>query len=120
VNIQRFCASLLFRTLFNGAVDFRTIEARIAALPEEWQRGCAFERFVEGFLRTMPVWQVADLWPCAQDIPLRIRRTLNLPNDGTSIDGAFRTLTGDHVAYQVKFRAGRPKTGRGELGTFLG
>ena len=63
---------------FRGIASFRALEARIARLPEELCRGDAFEVFVEAYLRTTPVWQVDDLWLVGQ-VPLDIRKTLNLP-----------------------------------------
>jgi superfamily II DNA or RNA helicase len=105
--------------IFTGVSDFASIERRIAALPEEKQRGDAFEAFVNAFLRTMPIWQVEELWPVGQ-IPLSVRRRLNLPDDTASVDGAFRTTTGDLVAYQTKFRIHRPKIHREDVATFLG
>ena len=105
--------------LFHGVSDFRTLEARISSLPEELTRGDAFEVFVEAFWATTPVWQVADLWLVGQ-VPLDVRRNVNLPSDAKGIDGVFRTRSGALVPYQVKFRDGRPKVGVTEVATFLG
>ena len=105
--------------LFNGVTRFTDLEERIATLPTELARGDAFEVFVEAFLATNPVWQVAELWLVGQ-VPLDVRRTLNLPADAKGIDGVFGTRSGRLVPYQVKFRIGRPKIGVADVATFLG
>jgi predicted helicase len=107
------------RGLYGGLSSFRELEARIAALPEELERGDAFEIFAQAYLHTHRVFQVADLWPVGQ-IPLDIRRPLNLPADAKGIDGVLRTKTGLAVPYQVKFRIGRPLLGFAEVAPFLG
>jgi superfamily II DNA or RNA helicase len=111
--------ALIAAGLYRNLSSFRELEARIAALPEEIVRGDAFEIFIEGYLRTMPVFQCADLWLVGQ-VPLDIRRAFNLPADAKGIDGVFRTKDGRHVPYQVKFRIGRAKLGVAEVATFLG
>ncbi len=105
--------------LFDGLASFRDLEARIAPLPEELQRGDALEVFVEAYLQTHPLFQVADLWLVGQ-IPAEVRKALNLPKDAKGIDGVFRTRCGSLVPYQVKFRIGRPQVGVREVSTFLG
>lgn len=111
--------STLPAELFEGLASFRDLEARIAPLPEELQRGDALEVFVEAYLQTQPLFQVQDLWLVGQ-IPKVVRKALNLPNDHKSIDGVFRTRSGTLVPYQVKFRIGRPQVGVREVSTFLG
>ena len=112
-------AALIAAGLYRNLSSFRELEARIAALPEEIVRGDAFEIFVEGYLRTMPVFQCADLWLVGQ-VPLEVRRALNLPADAKGIDGVFRTKGGRDVPYQVKSRIGRAKLGVADVATFLG
>jgi superfamily II DNA or RNA helicase len=111
--------STLPKGLFDGLASFRDLEARIAPLPEELQRGDALEVFVEAYLQTHPVFQVKDLWLVGQ-IPTEVRKALNLPKDAKGIDGVFRTRSGTLVPYQVKFRIGRPQVGVREVSTFLG
>ena len=65
------------------------------------------------------MWQVAELWPVGQ-VPLDVRRALNLPADAKGIDGVLRTKTGLDVPYQAKFRIGRPLLGFAEVAPFLG
>ena len=102
---------------FRGIASFRALEARIARLPEELCRGDAFEVFVEAYLRTTPVWQVDDLWLVGQ-VPLDIRKTLNLPKDAKGIDGVIRTRAGELVPYQVKFRIDCPQVCVAEVAYF--
>jgi len=102
-----------------GLSSFQELEARIASLPEELERGDALEIFVEAYLWLTNIWQVQDLWLVGQ-IPLDVRTALNLPSDQKGVDGAFRTRTGTLVPYQVKHRIGRPKVGVAEVATFLG
>ena len=112
-------AALIAAGLYRGLSSFRELEARIAALPEEIARGDAFEIFVEGYLWTMRVFQSVDLWLVGQ-VPLDVRRALNLPADAKGIDGVFRTKAGQDVPYQVKFRIGRAMLGVADVATFLG
>jgi superfamily II DNA or RNA helicase len=112
-------AALIAAGFYRGLSSFRELEARIAALPEELARGDAFEIFVEGYLWTMRVFQSADLWLVGQ-VPLDVRRALNLPADAKGIDGVFRTKAGQDVPYQVKFRISRAMLGVAEVATFLG
>jgi hypothetical protein len=112
-------AALIVAGFYRGLSSFRELEARIAALPEEHARGDAFEIFVEGYLWMMRVFQSADVWLVGQ-VPLDVRRALNLPADAKGIDGVFRTKAGQDVPYQVKFRIGRAMLRVAEVATFLG
>jgi superfamily II DNA or RNA helicase len=105
--------------LFQVVTSFQEMEGRIAALPEELDRGDALEVFVEAYLQTHPLFQVKDLWLVGQ-VPAEVRRLLNLPRDQKGIDGVFRTRSGELVPYQVKFRIGRPPVTVREVATFLG
>jgi superfamily II DNA or RNA helicase len=82
-------------------------------------RGDALEIFVEGYLRTSAIWQVAELAIVGQ-VPGNWLDDLNLANSPTGIDGVFQIKDGGLVPYQVKFRTGRPLVGVAEVGTFLG
>lgn len=96
------------RDLFEGLATFRELERRIVALPEELQRGDALEVLVEAYLQTHPLFQVDQLWLVGQ-VPREVRKSLNLPSGQKSIDGVFKTRSGELVPYQVKFRTGRPQ-----------
>ena len=112
-------AALVAAGLYRHLSSFRELETRIAALPEEIVRGDAFEIFLEGYFWTMRVFQSVDLWLVGQ-VPLDVRRALNLPADAKGIDGVFRTKAGQDVPYQVKFRIGRAMLGVADVATFLG
>ena len=116
---HRRAAAFVARGLYRELRSFQELETRIAALPEELDRGDAFEVFIEAYLSTTPVFQVAELWPVGQ-VPLDVRRTLNLPADAKGIDGVLRTKTGLDVPYQAKFRIGRPLLCFAEVAPFLG
>jgi superfamily II DNA or RNA helicase len=116
---HRRAAEVVARGLYRDLRSFYELETRIAALPEELDRGDAFEVFTEAYLCTSRVFQVAELWPVGQ-VPLDVRRTLNLPADAKGIDGVLRTKVGLDVPYQVKFRIGRPLLGVAEVAPFLG
>lgn len=105
--------------LFSDLGSFRELESRIGLLGEELQRGDAFEVFVEAYLQTHPLFQVKDLWLVGQ-VPREVRKSLNLPSGQKSIDGVFRTRSGELVPYQVKFRIARPQVTVREVSTFLG
>lgn len=107
------------RDLFEGLATFRELERRIVALPEELQRGDALEVLVEAYLQTHPLFQVDQLWLVGQ-VPREVRKSLNLPSGQKSIDGVFKTRSGELVPYQVKFRTGRPQVTVREVSTFLG
>ena len=107
------------RGLYRNLRSFHELETRIAALSEELDRGDAFEVFTEAYLGPTRMFQVAELWPVGQ-VPLDVRRTLNLPADAKGIDGVLQTNTGLDVPYQAKFRIGRPLLGFAEVAPFLG
>jgi superfamily II DNA or RNA helicase len=53
-------------------------------------------------------------------IPVQVREKLNLPNNSKGIDGVYKTMLGEYVPYQVKFRSNRPTLGYNEVAEFLG
>ena len=59
------------RNLFSGLTTFAELERRIAALPEEKDRGDAFEVFAEAYLVTQRKYDAAQVWPHGS-IPLDI------------------------------------------------
>lgn len=105
--------------LFAGLQSFRELEERISALPDgSLLRGDALEIFVEAHLHTSPLFQVEELWLVNQ-IPLSVRRQLNLGDNNKGIDGVYRATDGTLVPYQVKFREGRPQVGVGDTASFF-
>ena len=111
--------SYLQRGIFDGLKNFRELEARISALPTAQERGDAFEVFAEAYLATQREHDAEKVWPLSA-VPLELLQRLGLSEQDYGVDGIFRTLLGNHNAYQVKFRSARtPLTWR-ELSTFMG
>ena len=112
-------AGFLKSKLFDRLDGFATLEKRISALPTTKKEGDAFEVFVEAYLCTQAIRGAAEVWP--QDTaPIRVLRELNLRTQDHGADGVYRTLDGDYVAYQAKFRTGRKPISFRELATFFG
>jgi predicted helicase len=113
--------SLIGRGLYHDLHSFAELEQRIAALGAENTKivGDAFEIFVEAYLATHQKFQVDTVWLVGQ-VPLEIRKQLNLPKDAKGIDGVFRTRTRSLVPYQVKFRSSRAYLTYTEIAPFLG
>lgn len=112
-------ASFVRQNLFAGVANFSELETRIAALPDEQSRGCAFEVFAEAYLATHRKHDAAKVWPLTA-VPTHILQTLGLAVQDYGVDGVFQTLLGQFNAYQVKFRTGRPALTWRELSTFMG
>src|SRR5262249_44015784 len=112
---------LIERGLYDDLQSFTELERRITNLGGENTKvvGDAFEVFIEGYLATHQKLQVETVWLVGQ-VPLEIRRQLNLPRDAKGIDGVFRTRTGAYVPYQVKFRSNRAYLTYTEIAPFLG
>jgi hypothetical protein len=51
------------RNLFDGLEGFPDLEARIAALPTQQDRGDAFEVFAEAYLATQKLVGAEEVWP---------------------------------------------------------
>src|SRR5271169_3980985 len=114
-------AQLIRRGMYDDLQSFPQLEERIGALGAENTKtvGDAFEVFVEGYLATQQKLQAETVWLVGQ-VPLDIRKQLNLPSDAKGIDGIFRTRTGNLVPYQVKFRSQRAYLTYTEIAPFLG
>ena len=113
-------ASYFKRTgLFNGLSAFSDFEQRLRNPGNTKEVGDAFEILVEGYLHTQPTMQAKNVWLVGQ-VPLRIRKQVNLPSDSKGIDGIFETRTGDLVPYQVKYRTDTAVLPYGDVSSFLG
>lgn len=80
----------------------------------------AFERLTQLYLQTAPEYRtkLQHVW-LLRDIPVDIRRRLNLPAPDEGIDLIARARSGEYWAIQSKFRSQRDKPlSRRELGTF--
>ena len=110
----------LNKGLFSNVNNFDELETRIANLPNEDERGAAFEVFAEAYLNTQSINQANEVWPEKQ-LPHSLRNQLGIPSDA-GVDGIFKTHSGFYNSYQVKFRTGRPALtwNSDGLGNFLG
>src|SRR5262245_4330216 len=107
------------RGLFDDLNSFAELEARIAALPTQNDRGDAFEVFAEAYLVTQKIVGAEAVWP-ADQIPIAILESCGLPIKDLGADGVYKTYSGQYNAYQSKFRTGRPALTWTELSTFMG
>src|SRR5208283_2093583 len=89
-------------------------------LQSDAQKGAAFERLTQLYLQTTPEYRtkLQHVW-LLRDLPVDIRRRLNLPGPDEGIDLIARTRRGEYWAIQSKFRSHRDKPlSRRELSTF--
>lgn len=106
--------------LFDNLKNFSTLEKRISELPTEKQRGDALEVFAEAYLATQTIMQAQEVWTF-DSIPPALKRRFRLDiSKDMGVDGLVATQAGEHHAYQVKFRTGRPSLTWTELSTFIG
>ena len=105
--------------LFTGLESFADLEARIAALPTQQDRGDAFEVFAEAYLATQKLVGAEEVWP-ADQVPIAVLQACCLPIKDMGADGVYKTWAGQYNAYQSKFRTGRPALTWQELSTFMG
>lgn len=99
--------------------NFQELEAKIASLPTEQERGAAFEVFTEAWLATQRIPQAREVWPGTSPPP-SIQESLRLPLKDMGVDGIVETATDELFCYQAKFRTGRPALAWRELSTFFG
>ena len=105
--------------LFDRLEGFADLEARIAALPTQQDRGDAFEVFAEAYLATQKLVGAEEVWP-ADQVPIAVLQACCLPVQDLGADGVYTRWTGQYNAYQSKFRTGRPALTWQELSTFMG
>lgn len=86
-------APFVWQGLFKGATTFEELEARIAALPDEQQRGNAFEVFAEAYLATQRKHDAVTVWPLSS-VPNQVLQSLALGPSDYGIDGVFQTVLG--------------------------
>lgn len=96
------------------------LEARIASLPTEIERGEAFEQFCRAFLLLGPVFQFKKVYR-QNEIPPSLGERLGYPGVADlGIDGLAVSRDGKITAYQAKFRRDRTNTpSLRELSTFF-
>src|SRR5215469_1991042 len=75
------------------------------------EKGLAFERLTQVYLQTAPEYRtkLQHVW-LLRDVPLEIRRRLNLPGLDEGIDLIARTRSREFWAIQSKFRSQRDKS----------
>src|SRR5712691_9189845 len=105
--------------LFSEVRSFSELEQRIEALPDEKQRGDAFEVFAEAYLATQRIGIAKQVWP-DKLIPPSLRKRLRLSARDVGADGVIETASGKHRAYQVKFRSRRASLTWSDTATFFG
>jgi len=81
--------------------------------------GDALEILVEAILHLDKVLSAKNVWVVG-DIPLKIRKSLNLPADSKGIDGVYEDASGNIIPYQVKYRTDKETLPYGEVSSFLG
>lgn len=116
---HREAPAFLRSGFFEGLKSFSDFEARTEKLANTKEVGDAFEILVEAYLHLAPVLCVKEVW-LVGDIPLNIRRRLNLPADSKGIDGVYEDTSGNLIPYQVKYRTDKDTLSYGEVSSFLG
>lgn len=106
--------------LVERVLSWTELEAWIANLPSEKDRGEAFEEFCKAFFLLNPVFQFEKIYR-QNEIPPSLRSRLGYPGiQDLGIDGLALAKDGKLFAYQAKFRKDRNKTpSLRELSTFF-
>ena len=94
-------------------------QIKIQQLPNNQDKGDAFEVFAQAYLATQKLHSVKYLWT-HHHIPLSIREKLHLPIKEMGVDGVFEDIKGNLITYQVKFRSDKQSLSWNELSTFMG
>jgi superfamily II DNA or RNA helicase len=111
--------TFLRKGFFEGLKSFREFEARTEKLANTKEVGDALEILVEAHLHLDQVLKAKNVWVVG-DIPLKIRKSLNLPADSKGIDGVYEDASGHIIPYQVKYRTDKDTLPYGEVSSFLG
>lgn len=106
--------------LLEDVSTWSELEAKIASLPSEQERGEAFEQFCKAFFLLAPVFQYKEVYR-HREIPPSLLERLGYPGrQDIGIDGLGVTVDGKLFAYQAKFRSDRGNTPTlRELSTFF-
>ncbi len=111
--------TFLRKGFFEGLKSFRDFEARTEKLANTKEVGDALEILVEAHLHLDQVLKAKNVWVVG-DIPLNVRKSLNLPADSKGIDGVYEDASGNIIPYQVKYRTDKETLPYGEVSSFLG
>jgi len=109
----------LRKGFFEGLTSFRDFETRVEKLANTTEVGNAFEILVEAYLHLDPVLNAQEVW-LVGNVPLSIRKRLNLPADTKGIDGVYQDTAGNLIPYQVKYRTDKDTLSYTEVSSFLG
>jgi hypothetical protein len=101
--------TFLRKGFFEGLKSFREFEVRTEKLANTKEVGDALEILVEAHLHLDQVLKAKNVWVVG-DIPLKIRKSLNLPADSKGIDGVYEDASG-----KVPYGQGNPPLRRSEL-----
>ena len=112
--------SYKLETIIEGISSWSDLEARIAGLSTEIDRGNVFEEFCHAFFLLDPVFQFKEVYR-QKEIPPSILTRLGYPGiKNIGIDGVALSYDGKITAYQAKFRSDRNTTPTlTELSTFF-
>ena len=110
----------MLENLIKNISSWPELEARIASLPTEHDRGYAFEEFCHAFFELDPVFQFKAVYR-QNEIPASILKRLGYPGrKDIGIDGVAVSNDNKVTAYQAKFRRDRNNTPTlRELSTFF-
>ena len=84
------------------------------------EQGRVFERFVQLYLETQPAYRLllSNVW-LGRDVPVDVRKAINLPSRDEGIDLIARTKRGKYWAIQAKFYDENETLTRRRLSTFV-
>jgi superfamily II DNA or RNA helicase len=118
VNLHPKSSRIAATGLLTGVQCFGELEERIDALPEEAERGDAFEVFASAWLALFSPEPPTEqyFWPLAAELGKRLGVD---PDRDRGIDAVMSTAHG-LTTVQFKYRRGRPDITWGELATFYG
>jgi len=106
----------------NRYAEWTDLEKAIEVIPDNKQKGDAFEEFVYFYLLyNKDFYQIRDIYfPVAQKkrFPIDILRKLKLENKDHGVDGVYTNHDGKLVSIQAKFRSDRSSPPYKELSTF--
>ena len=111
--------AFLKKGFFEGLKSFRDFEICTEQLANTKEVGDAFEILVEAYLYLNPVLNAKDVW-LVGEVPLSIRKRLNLPRDTKGIDGVYEDAAGNLIPYQAKYRTDKDTLSYTEVSSFLG
>ena len=94
-----------FYEIFGKAVDWQSFAMQFESLDNK-AKGDIFEIVTKEYLRTDPVYstKLREVW-LLNEVPLKVREFLKLPNTDQGIDIIAETLEGEYWAIQCKYHS---------------